>query len=323
MSKKALMISAALIGLAATMPAMAKGTLYQLPMVSGSTETISFGVNDSLVVTGFWLDSSGVEHGFVGPASGTNYTTFDDSSDPDTQARAINNAGYITGIDNDLCGSVTCYIPFERTPSGTITNITMNGTTLNYLVQGINKKGVFTGSWENSSSQILAYIGKNAVYTKNIKLKGITNSGVAGRGYDNAGDVVGWYYDSSGLQHGFYMAHGKKAVTVDDPGGATNLEGINNKGEASGLWTDSSGLRHGFTYDIKSGKFTELTISGATQVEVWGLNDKGVVDIDGQLSSGFVGYLYCPKASDCPSGAGRAPQIPVLHHPARIPVQMP
>jgi hypothetical protein len=324
MSKHALMISAALVGLLATAPAMAKGTYYQLPLVSGSTETISFGVNDSLVVTGFWLDSSGVQHGFVGPASGTNYTSFDDSSDPDTQARAINNAGYITGIDNDACGSVTCYIPFERTPDGTITNITMNGSTLNYIAQGINKKKVFTGSYENSSGTIIGYTGKNAQWKKDFTLPGITTIGVAGRGMDDAGDIVGWYEDSTGTQHGFLLTNkGKKAVTIDDPNGVTNLEGINNKGEASGLYTDSSGNRHGFTYNIKKKKFTELTISGLAPIEVWGLNDKGVVDIDGFNGSAYVGYLYCPKASDCPSGANRAQKAPVLHRGVRVPVPMP
>jgi len=142
---------------------------------------------------------------------------------------------------------------------------------------------------------------------------------VAGRGINDKGDTVGWYEDSSGLQHG-YVLIGKTATTVDNPGGTTNLEGINNNGEASGLYTDTSGNRHGFTYDIKKKKFTDLTVPSSTYVEVWGLNDKGVVAIDGENSSGvFVGYLYCPKAGDCPSGAGAgSSQLPMLHHVPRL-----
>jgi hypothetical protein len=324
MSKQALMISAALVGLLAVTPAMSKGSLYTLPLVSGSTETISFGVNNDLVVTGFSLNSStDEEDGFVGPASGTNYTVFDDSTDPDTQARAINDAGYIMGIDNST-SSATDYIPFERKPDGKITNVTMDGTAMNYLAQGINKKNVFTGSYYNSSSVITGYTGKKAKWQSDFTLPGITTTAVAGRGYNNKGDIVGWYEDSSGNTHGFYYPKGGTPVTVDDSAGITEPEGINNKGEISGIFTDSSGNRHGFTYDIKKQKFTELLVSGSTYVEVWGLNDNGVVDIDGENSSGiFVGYLYCPKASDCPSTAGRAPQVPVLHRPMRIPVQMP
>ncbi len=324
MKRQALMMTVAIASLAAAAPAMAKGgTLYTLPMVSGSTETIAFGVTDKLNITGFWLDSSSIENGFAGPADGSNYTTWNDESNGGTQPRGINAKGYITGIDDVGSGSPTSYIPYERSPDGTITDITMNGTNLNYLAQGINKKGVFAGSWENSSSQILGYIGKDAQYQKGIKLKGLTTTAIAGRAINDKGDIAGWYEDSSGVQHGFILS-GKTVTTVDDPNGITNVEGINNNGEASGLYTDTSGNRHGFTYDIKKKKFTELTVPGSTYVEVWGLNDNGVVAIDGENSSAvFVGYLYCPTASVCPSGSAvRSPAVPVLHathHPLTLP----
>lgn len=325
MSKQALMISAAFVNLLSAAPAMAAASLYTLPLVSGSTETIAFGVSNKLDITGFALNSStGNEDGFVGPADGSAYTTFDDTSSPNTQARAINASGYITGIAN-ATGSSTSYIPFERTPDGTITNVTMGGNPMNYLAQGINAKKQFTGSYYNSSSVITGYIGKNAKWKKDFTLPGITTTAVAGRGMNNKGDLVGWYEDSTGAQHGFYYPKGGTPVTIDDTGGVTNPEGINNKGEISGLYTDSSSNRHGFIYDIKTQTFTELTVPGSTYVEVWGLNDKGVVAIDGLDSTSglFVGYLYCPKASVCPGGAVRAPQLPVLHRPMHVPVQAP
>jgi hypothetical protein len=312
------MISAALVSLAAAAPATAKGSLYTLPMVSGSTETIAFGVTDNLNVTGFWLSSSGIENGFVGPADGAGYTLFNDDPTGGTQPRGINKKGYITGIDDVGSGVVTDYIPYERSPDGTITDVTKDGTPLNYLVQGINMKNTFTGSYEDNSGEIFGYTGKNAQYKKGFTLPGITTTGVAGRGINDKGDIVGWYADSSGIQHGFLLS-GKKATTIDNPGGTTNLEGINNNGEISGLYTDVSGNRHGFTYDIKKKKFTELTVPNSTYVEVWGLNDNGVVAIDGENTSGvFVGYLYCPTAKVCPKGGARSPQLPVLHHVPRL-----
>jgi hypothetical protein len=319
MTRKALMISVALVGLMATAPAMAKGTLYTLPMVTGSSETIAFGVNNNLTVTGFWLDTNSIENGFVGPADGSNYTTFNDDPTGGTQPRGINKKGDITGIDDVGSGNALDYIPYERTPDGTITDVTMDGTALNYLVQGINRKGLFTGNYENTSGQYIGYTGKNAEYGKALKLKGITTTGVAGRGINDNGDIVGWYLDSGGVQHGFLQPKGGAAVTVDNTNGTTNLEGINNKGEASGLYTDTSGNRHGFIYNISKGTFTELTVPGSTFVEVWGLNDNGVVAIDGENTSGvFVGYLYCPTTKVCPGGgAARSPQAPVLQHALR------
>jgi hypothetical protein len=287
--------------------------------VSGSTETIAFGVTKNQTVTGYWLDSSGIQNGFVGPADGSNYTTFNDDGAGGTQPRGINKKGYITGIDNVQSGNTADYIPYERSPDGTITDVTMDGTPLNYLIQGINKKGVFSGSYLDSSGNIFGYTGKNAQYKAGITLPGLTTTAVAGRGINDAGDIVGWYADSSGVQHGFLLS-GTTVTTIDDPGGTTNLEGINNKGEISGLYTDTSANRHGFTYDIATKTFTELTVPNATFVEAWGLNDKGVVAVDGAGSSGvFVGYLFCPKANDCPRGAGaRSPQVPVLHHVPRL-----
>jgi hypothetical protein len=125
--------------------------------------------------------------------------------------------------------------------------------------------------------------------------------------------------------HGFYQPVGGNAVTVDDPNGVTNPEGINNRGEISGLYTDSSGNRHGFIYDIATATFTELTVPNASFVEVWGLNDHGQVAIDG-LDSGtglFVGYIYCPSAKNCPGGAA-AVKHPVLRGSAlAVPRPMP
>ncbi|HEX4080019.1 MAG TPA: hypothetical protein VHX61_14230 [Rhizomicrobium sp.] len=319
MSKKALMISAALVGLIATGPALAgKGSLYTLPPVSSSLETISFGVNDGLTVTGMYIDSSGNQHGFVGPADGSDYTSFDDSGGV-TEPRGISAKGLITGYDT------ASLIPWERAVKGKITTITMDGNALNNPAQGINKSGTFTGNYDNTSGTSVGYLGKKAKYVSSFKLKGITNTGYAGRGIDDAGDIVGWYYDSSGIQHGFLLS-GKKVTTIDDPGGPTTPEGINNKGEISGLYTDTSGNRHAFTYEVKTKKFSEIKISGSTFVEGWGLNDDGVVSVDGLDSTTgyYVGYLYCPSAKVCPSDAARAPQIPVLHRTtSRLPLIVP
>ena len=324
--RKFLLVSASIATLAVAAPAGAAGVLFALPPVSGSTETIAFGISNNGNITGFWLDSSSVEHGFVGPDDGSNYTTFDDTNDGSgTQARGINNHGTIMGIANVGTGTATDYVPFERNVGGTITAVTKKGQVLNYLVQGITKSGIFDGNYENANGQYIAYTGTGAKYQSKITLTGITTTGVAARGIDNAGDTVGWYLDTSGVQHGYYQPASGNAVTIDNPNGVTSPEGINNKGEISGLYTDSNNNRHGFTYKIATAKFKELTVPNSTFVEVWGLNDQGQVAIDGQDSSSglFVGYIYCPSATNCP-GAAAKQQRPVLRRPsAPVPRQMP
>ena len=41
----------------------------------------------------------------------------------------------------------------------------------------------------------------------------LTNTGTAGRGTNDAGDVAGWYLDRSSVEHGFLQPKSGKAVT--------------------------------------------------------------------------------------------------------------
>src|SRR5436309_2649059 len=169
MSRKLMMISAAVIALTAGTSAMAngaRGTLIPIVPVPDSTSTNVFGITTDNTITGSWLDASGVEHGYVGPLDGTNYTTFDDpnSPNPGTEPRAINNNGYITGFSNSQNGSTTGDIPFVRDPAGNITEVTMDGQLLNYIAQGLNNSNAFAGSYVDASLNVIGYIGKNAQY---------------------------------------------------------------------------------------------------------------------------------------------------------------
>ena len=307
MSKHTLMISAALVGLMTASPALAKSELYQITPVQGSSSTNIFGVNDSGIATGSWLDSSGTEHGYIGPPDGSNYTTFDDPNQagPGTEPRGISDDGLACGFGDSSSGSTSSYDTWERSAKGKITPVTKGSTVLNYFCQGFNGSDEFAGSYVNSNLQVLGYLGKSSKYTTGLKLKGIKNTGVAGRGVDNAGDVVGWYYDTNGVQNGFLIMGGK-ASTIDVKGAnLTVLEGINNKGQISGQYQDTSGVTHGFVYTIKTGKFKEIKVQGAVSfVQTWGINDMGQVAVGSD--AGY--FIYCPSSKNCtfPGKAGSA-----------------
>src|SRR5579871_6900640 len=144
MKTPTLKLSTAALALLAATPAMAmdtaKGIYFEVVPVANSQSTNVFGVNDSGssgVITGSWTDPSAVEHGYVGPVSGSSYVTFDDPNapGPGTEPRGINDNGYITGFSNSQNGSLSGDIPFERDPSGTITEIKKDGALLNAFVQ--------------------------------------------------------------------------------------------------------------------------------------------------------------------------------------------
>lgn len=306
-----MMATVALAGLLAAGAVSAKAVLVPIFPVPNSAETDVFGINDSDVITGSWYDTNLVEHGYVGPASSSAYTTFDDSTDPGTEPRGINNGGYVTGFDNSGRTKATAHIPFERAPDGTITNVTMNGSTLNDLIQGINNSDVFTGDYINSNLQTIGYTGSNAQFLNSFTLNGITNTGYAGRGINDKGDIVGWYYDSNGVQHGFLL-RGTTAVTIDYPSSSaisTVLEGINNKGEITGQWTDALTDIHGFVYNSRHKTFRDIRVPGsASFVQPWGINSMGQV----ALGSDVGYYIWCPSFNTC---AGTA-RVGAVQRPA-------
>jgi hypothetical protein len=63
--------------------------------VSGSTGTVAKSISDSGKIAGWWLDSSGVPHGFLRTAGGT-IVTFDPSGSTATYPQSVAR-GRITG----------------------------------------------------------------------------------------------------------------------------------------------------------------------------------------------------------------------------------
>jgi probable HAF family extracellular repeat protein len=65
-------------------------------------------------------------------------------------------------------------------------------------------------------------------------------------GINPAGEIVGFYYDKDGNQHGFVLSDGN-FTTIDVPG-ATNTEGngLDPQGDAVGRYITQDGNTHGY-----------------------------------------------------------------------------
>lgn len=294
--RKSLMLTVAAASLlSAASPALAAGTWVPANVPLGGSNFAMFGINNSDVVVGDYTDSSGNFQGVFGPFDGSDWKNITDSGGT-TQPRGIGPTGIITGFD---AGTV---YPWERSAGGKLKNITLDGNPVTGVAQQVNKSGVFVG--ENSNAPGVA-IGRKYRWTKVIKVK-ICDPGCVGRAIDDAGDVGGWYYDSSGIQHGFVNIVGQKPIKVDYPSAHyTVVEGMNNKGIVSGQWEDVSGIVHGFIYDIAKKTYTSLDAPGASATQVWGLNDAGVVAASAGEASGIESFVYCMHSTGCPS-AGAA-----------------
>jgi len=294
-----LLASAAMSGLLVASSAWA-GTWVAVVPYPNSVTTAAFGITDQNMITGDYTDTSSHQHGFVGPFSGTSYVSFDDSGGT-TQPRGISNKGWIAGFDSSTTDT------WERSPSGTLKAVTKAGTALTGVAQGLNSSDVFAADYIDSTGATVPYLGFKYKFQSKVKLS-IANSGSAVRGIDAAGDVAGWYYDTTtGLQRGFLIIGGK-ASKIDFPKATyTVMEGLNDKGIASGQFEDTSSVIHGFYYTISTGRYKQLDAPGAATTQVWGLNNKGVITAS---IPGAGSYVYCIHARSCPT-AGKV----VVHAP--------
>jgi hypothetical protein len=114
--------------------------------VSGITTDQLLGVNNSNVAVGFYVDDSGLMHGYTYNIATGTYTTIDvPTSDGamagTTMAAAINNAGEIAGsYTNAVTGNTESFLDI----GGTFTTVYIPGTTTTALL-GLNNTGEAVG----------------------------------------------------------------------------------------------------------------------------------------------------------------------------------
>ena len=115
----------------------------------------------------------------------------------------------------------------------------------------------------------LAAAQKAPTFTQ-INVPGATETDA--NGINTNGVVVGAYFDSAGLEHGFQMT-GTRFKKLDAPNSTGTLAyGINDAGVIVGWYFDASGVAHGFSYN---GSFTTIDPPGSTMTNAWSINTAG------------------------------------------------
>src|SRR5262249_34291384 len=130
--------------------------------------------------------------------------------------------------------------------------------------------------------------------------------GTEAGGINDAGQIVGKYFDANFVNHGFLLSAGQY-TTLDDPnagtgpGQGTLAPGINSRGQIVGFYADASTVPHGFLPD--DGQYTTLDdpnagTNGAGPQEgtlVSAITDSGQID-GWYIDSNFVphGFLATP-----------------------------
>jgi probable HAF family extracellular repeat protein len=210
-------------------------------------------INDSGQIVGFWIAGTGY-FGFL--FSDGTYTNLPSSLDP----FGINNAGQI--VVDDFLYSGGHFL------TGMDTRTTLPPLAAgNIFATDINNVGQIVGYFADSSKHAHGFIYENGAYTTlddPLAVGTSTTGEIVGTfitGENDNGQIVGYYTDASGKEHGFLYDSGT-FTTIDNPSGTqTELNGINNSGEIVGSYTDSVGHSHGFVATTDTISYAPLAYS--------------------------------------------------------------
>jgi len=93
---------------------------------------------------------------------------------------------------------------------------------------------------------------------------------------NKAGNIVGFYADSTGVDHGFEFVNGKFQNVNFPHASATLVYGVNDLNQAVGWYTDgSTGVTHGFLFS--AGTFTAIDPPTSTYTNAWSINNTGEI----------------------------------------------
>lgn len=206
------------------------GVFTPLPALAFGTSAL--GMNDAGVVVGSTEEPS--TRAFI--YDGVSYTFFARAGWDHTHARAINNAGIVTGYtQRDATGETGGFVYNPAT--GAYTDIPVPPS-LFTIAQGINTAGQVVGS---AGPQSFLFQPSGA-----ISFFQLGGQPTRARAINDSGLIAGWYVDAAGVMQGFVATSaGYQALAV--PGAASTAgESLNEAGQVSGVWIDAAGVWKGF-----------------------------------------------------------------------------
>jgi hypothetical protein len=203
----------------------------------------------------------------------------------ETDSYGVNNAGVIAGDYIDSAG-----VQHAMTLAGkTLTTVNNKKCSSAIAFYAINSAGTAVG-WCTGATGAIAFTWTKGKFTPIAYPKATQTEAT---GINDKGTVVGLYFDSASVQHGFVKT-GTKYKTLDIKGDTSaDAYGINNAGDIAIYAITSAGDYDSYLYNGKTFKSIKDPNAGALGTVVHAPNNKG--DIAGTYfdSNNFaVGFLY-------------------------------
>jgi hypothetical protein len=293
-------------------------TTFDVPAAGtgiGVLGTYANSINPEGEITGFYIDTNYVFHGFLRSTAGV-ITTFDapkaSTDGYGTFGNGLNVEGMLVG---DYTNSIYNYGGFVRRPDGTFEtyrdpNACTTGDPDGCEGTGffaINDSGVIVGGYVDKNfvqhallvepnGKVVSYEAPGAGNTpgnpNNISPLGDylyqgTNIAGISPGLNEWGAVTSGYLDKNNVYHGYLRSPNGTFVDFDAPGAGQGLAqgtipiGLNDLGLITGFYLDGNNIYHGFLG--RPGAFTNFDAPGADTTDAFygtqpsSLNDFGTI----------------------------------------------
>jgi len=223
--------------------------------------TITFSINVFGVITGYFIDSNNVNHGFVTTAPFKHFIILNEP-DAGTGAGQGTIAGNVKPEGGEIAGS---YVDSNGVSHGfvtappyrTFTSFDPKGSvnTLIPVASALNSEGEVTGTYLDANGAFHGFVrAANGTITEyNVKGAGTgSGQGTFASSISDLGTATANYIDSNGVNHGYMRDRSGHITTFDvmaagtGSGQGTIPEGIDLLGEITGQYVDSIGANHGF-----------------------------------------------------------------------------
>lgn len=257
-------------------------------------------------IVGYYIDGSGVTHGFLRNKNGS-FTTIDPPGSTGTFVYGINPSETTMGFYSD---AVSVFHGFLRDRNGNYTTFEApnagTGPGQGTIAANINPPGNIAGEYTDSSGVSHAFLRTaNSGVITSVDAPGAgtgAGQGTFSAGFDalnSGGQFAGSYLDSSNVFHCYVRASNSKGTITEfsAPGAGTgplqgtNISGINGPGATTGLYVDSSGISHGFARS-NQGVLTEFDVLPAGGTSPENINQSGAITGNYLDSSGvFHGFV--------------------------------
>lgn len=206
----------------------------------------------------------------------------------ETDSYGVNNFGTIAGDFVDSSGIQHGMLLGKKTVFATLDYSKCQSA---IAVYAVNKSCTAVGWCTSSTGAPIAFTWSKGKFTD---INFPNGAGTEATGINDKGDVVGLYFDSAGVQHGFLKKAGGSYQSIDVPGDTSaDAYGINNAGHIAVYAFTSAGDYDSYLYNGTTFKSIKDPNAGPLGTVVHAPNNKG--DIAGTYfdSSNFaVGFLY-------------------------------